>query len=157
MKNLILGALLAAAIPSTVIAGSNAWYMTPEKQGECGEECYTAPTAWIDEASGNYSFGVTCDSLMVMGGAAMEVSEPPFSETNIAVDSRSLVRFSVENGLNDVYVRPASENTLSLSKVQAMLETGSTLYFNIAGQQSLEFTLSGSKTAIRSMSQSCKR
>ena len=78
------------------IAGSDTWYMTPEYQGDCGDECYTAPTAWIDEINENHAFGVTCDGTIVLGGPAMEVSQVPFSRAYMVIDNRSLGRFSME-------------------------------------------------------------
>ena len=145
-----------AAVSASAIAGSDRWYVTPEQQGDCGAECYTPPIAWIDAADGKHAFGVTCDGVMIMGGSAMEVSEPPFSEVVMTIDGQSFGRFSVDNGLNDVYVSPTDPAAQSPKRILAVLESGGALSFRIAGRAPLELTLAGSKAAIRSVGKLCR-
>jgi len=160
MRKLTKYALVAitfAVIPAAANAGADVWYVTPEDKGDCGEECRTPPMAWIDEANGTHTFGMTCSGVMVMGGSAMEVPEPPFSELEMVIDGQSLGRFSVQNGLNDVYVSPTKPDEQSPDQVRAKLESGSALSFKVAGQVPIEMTLSGSKNAIRKMRTFCEQ
>jgi hypothetical protein len=101
----VIRMIVASAIfPACAIADANAWYITPAKQGDCGEECYTPATAWIDTQDGNYAFGISCGNVMIMTGPAMMRPQPPFSMAEMLIDSRSFGDFSVYNGLNDTYV-----------------------------------------------------
>lgn len=152
----ILAAILIATGSAPALAGSEVWYTTPEDQGDCGDECYTAPHAWIDQIGGGHAFGVSCDATMVLGGPAMEVSELPFSQAIMKVDSQSLGQFSVDSGLNDVYVSPSEANGISPSSVKAAIESGTTMQLEVAGRSTIRFTLKGSKAAIREMERLCQ-
>jgi hypothetical protein len=160
MKNQTLFAaamLVAASISSAALAGSDIWYVTPEDQGDCGDECYTPPTAWIDQINGDHAFGVTCGGTLILGGPAMEVSELPFSKAFLIVDNRSLGRFSVDSGLNDVYVSPDQGNDVSKAKIQSALNSGQALKLNVAGRSPIRFNLAGSRSAIRLMNRACQQ
>ncbi|MEP0943679.1 MAG: hypothetical protein ABJH63_14025 [Rhizobiaceae bacterium] len=138
-------------------AGSDAWYTTPERQGDCGDECYTAPHAWIDEANGRHAYGISCDSTMVLGGPAMEVSQIPFTKAHILIDGKSMGVFSIDSGLNDVFVSPAEENELTHAQVQAALEAGRRFQLKVEGRSPIKFNLRGSRAAIRSMMKACQQ
>ena len=86
----------------------------------------------------------------------MEVSELPFSQAIMSVDDQSLGQFSIDSGLNDVFVSPSEANGIKPSGVKAALESGSTLKLEVADRSPIEFTLKGSKAAIREMERLCK-
>jgi len=131
------------------------WYVTPEAWGDCGEECHTWPTAWINDANGDYALGVTCDAPMLLGGYAMRGSQTPFAELEMVINGQSLGQFSVHTGLNDVYITPTNPARQSKSQIRAALVSGRTMSFNVAGRAPINFTLSGSKAAIRKMEKLC--
>ena len=140
-------------MPST---RSSAWYATPADQGDCGDECYTAPTAWIDQEEGNYAFGVSCDATLILGGSAMEVSQLPFSAAEMIIDGKSFGHFSIDSGLNDVFVSPDADNGRTPNTVQKALESGARLQLIIVNGPALDFTLKGSKTAIATTMKACQ-
>ena len=152
----LVASVFILTAPSSALAGSDVWYTTPEEQGDCGDECYTAPHAWIDQIGGNHAFGVSCQSTMVLGGPAMEVSELPFSQAMIQVDGKSQGLFSIDSGLNDVFVTPAATNGITLPNMKAALASGSALQIDVEGRSPIKFTLKGSKAAIREMERLCK-
>lgn len=153
----LLAAVLIATVSTPGHAGSEAWYTTPEDQGDCGDECYTAPHAWIDQMGGRHAFGVSCDATMVLGGPAMEVSELPFTQAIMKVDGQSLGQFSVDSGLNDVYVSPSDANGITPTNVKAALESGGAMQLDVAGRTPIKFTLKGSKAAIREVERLCQK
>ena len=151
-----LASLFILATSGQSFAGSDVWYVTPEDQGYCGDECYTAPHAWIDQMDGNHAWGVTCGATMVLGGPAMEVSELPFSQAILRVDGKSLGLFAVDSGLNDVFVSPEQTNGITLKKVKAALAAGTAFQVEVADKEPIKFTLKGSKAAIREMERLCE-
>jgi hypothetical protein len=152
----VIRMIVASAIfPACAIADANAWYITPAKQGDCGEECYTPATAWIDTQDGNYAFGISCGNVMIMTGPAMMRPQPPFSMAEMLIDSRSFGDFSVYNGLNDTYVSATDIAAQSTSDIQDAMNSGSTLRFRIANRAPLDFTLAGSRAAIKEISRLC--
>jgi hypothetical protein len=144
-----------ASLPALANTGSNVWYVTPEDRGACGEECYTAPTAWIDDAYNRHSFGISCGGTMKMAGPAMEASVPPFSHAEMYVDQQSYGIFEVQNGLNDTVLSPTNPSWQTPTRTQAALNAGESLSFVIPGYAQLDFTLSGSRSAISLMNSSC--
>jgi hypothetical protein len=92
---------------------------------------------------------------MFLGGYAMRESRTPFSELEMVIDGQSLGRFSVDTGLNDVYITPTNPARQSKSQIRAALVSGRTMSFNVAGRAPINFTLSGSKAAIRKMEKLC--
>jgi hypothetical protein len=149
----VIRVIVASAIfPTCAIADANVWYTTPAEQGDCGEECYTPATAWIDTEDGNYAFSISCGNVMIMAGPAMMRPQPPFSMAEILIDSRSFGDFSVYNGLNDTFVSAANIAAQSTSDIQDAINYGSTLRFRIANRAPLDFTLSRSRAAIKEIS-----
>jgi hypothetical protein len=153
----ILALLCLVVLPAFVNAGSNVWYVTPESRGSCGEECYSAPAAWIEDTYGNHSFGVSCRGTMFMGGSAMAVNEPPFSQAEMFIDEQSYGYFDVQNGLNDTYVTPTNPGWQTPSRIQAALDSGEALSFHVPRYAQLNFKLSGSRSAIALMNNACPR
>ncbi len=145
-----------AIFPASAIAGANVWYNTPAGQGDCGEECYTPPIAWIDTKDGKHSFGISCGDAMIVGGAAMMQRQPPFSAAEMVIDGRSFGTFSVDNGMNDTYLSATDPAEQSPSRVQDAISSGNALRFRIADSAPLDFTLSGSRAAIQTMSRLCR-
>lgn len=149
-------ALTSVFVGSTMAsAGSDAWYVTPEHRGACGEECYAAPAAWIDEVGGQISFGLSCYGPMIMGGPAMEVSEPPFSYVEMMIDGQSLGHFSVDNGLSETYINPLDESRQPASLIYAAIQSGNELNFATPRGDRIDMTLAGSTDALRSMRALC--
>jgi hypothetical protein len=154
----ILSPLCLVVLPAFVNAGSDVWYVTPEDHGDCGEECYTAPAAWIDNTYGKFRFGVSCGS-MIMSGPAMEVSQPPFSIVEMFIDRQSYGYFNVHNGMQDTYVSPTIPDWQTPSRIQAALNSGGALRFMIKAPEygQINFKLSGSRSAIALMNKACPR
>jgi hypothetical protein len=143
-------------IPVSAIADADVWHTTPAYQGDCGEECYTPPTAWINTADGKYAFGISCDYTMILAGPAMMLPEPPFSAVEMLIDGRSLGNFLVHNGLNDTYISATNAAAQSPSRIQDAINSGSALRLRTAYSAPLDFTLSGSRAAIQTMSGLCR-
>lgn len=144
------------AVAEATNVSTTGWYVTPEEWGDCGEECHTWPTAWINDANGDYTFGMSCSASMVLGGYAMRGSQAPFDELDMAINDQSLGRFSVDTGLNDVYVTPTNPTWQSESLIREALVSGRTMNFNVAGRAPINFTLSGSRAAIEKMEKLCQ-
>ena len=87
----------------------------------------------------------------------MEVSELPFARAILKVDGQSLGQFSIDSGLNDVFVSPSEANGITPSGVKAALESGATMQLEVADRSPIKFTLKGSKAAIREMEHLCKK
>ena len=145
-----------ALISASTIAHADVWYTTPAHQGYCGEECYTQPDACIDTQDGEYTFGVSCGYAMILAGPAMMQPQPPFSATEMVIDGQSLGNFAVYNGLNDTYVSATNPAAQSPSQIQDAIRFGSALRLRITNSQPLDFTLSGSRAAIKTMSGLCR-
>jgi len=149
-------ALALAMLGTSALAGPSLWYVTPAQQGDCGAECYSPPAAWIDDQAAAYEFGVSCDGMMILGGQALAMANAPFEEIEMMIDGRSLGRFSVHSGLNDIYVSPLDPAAQSPGAIRAALTSGGTLELRPPGGTRLNFTLSGSRAAIGLMEQLCR-
>lgn len=132
------------------------WYVTPESWGDCGEECHVWPTAWVNDAKGDFALGMSCSTPMILGGYVMRGSDTPFSELEMVIDGQSLGRFSVDTGLNDVYVTATNPAGQSKSRIRAALVSGRTMSFNVAGRAPINFPLFGSKAAIEKLEKLCQ-
>ena len=153
--SLITAAVLAAS-STAALANSETWYVIPEDQGDCGDECYTPPTAWIDGAGGKYALGVTCDNQLLLGGPATYVSEIKIGSLEMTVDGRSLGQFSVDTGLNDVYIQPVDAAAQPPAGTAAGLSGGEEVILRFRDGQSHGFTLAGARAAIALTQRLCQ-
>lgn len=151
----VFGLVNALALPAAT-AQAPRWYVDAGSTGECGDECYTPPTAWVYSGNGAFAFGVQCDGQMVLGGPAMAVPSPPFSQLEMRVDGRSYGVFAVQQGLADVYVGPTEDYTQDwYGAVRPALAGGSVLQLWIGPSALLEFGLGGSRAALDGVDQYC--
>lgn len=150
-----IGLVCALTLPQAM-AQSPRWAVESASQGDCGDECYTPPTAWVYAGNGQFAFGVQCDGQMVLGGPAMAVPTPPFSQVEMRIDGRSYGVFSVQNGLNDVYVSPTLGGTQDwLSTIRPALAGGNVLQLWMGPSALLEFGLGGSRLALDGVDAQC--
>lgn len=149
--------LLSLLTLSAAMAQSPRWYVEPESQGECGEECFTPATAWVYEPNGNFALGVQCEGTMVLGGPAMGQQTDPIASVEMVIDGRSYGRFDIATGLNDYYVAPtlaggAQDWTRAL---RPALASGSALQLWLGPNALLEFGLGGSRAALDALDAQC--
>lgn len=156
---LILTALsiVFLSVSTAAWATPELWYVVPEDKGDCGDECYRAPTAWIDEAGGSYSLGVTCENTMILGGRATYVNEITIGSLEMTVDNRSLGQFAVESGLNDVYIQPQDAHSQNPGAIVSALTGGQEVSLQFRDGQSFRFTLEGARGAVDLMRELCAR
>ena len=155
----ILTALSVAflSLSTAAWASDEIWYVVPEDKGDCGDECYRAPTAWIDEASGNYSLGVTCENIMILGGKATYVNEITIGSLEMVVDNSSLGQFAVESGLNDVFIQPQDAHSQKPGAIVGTLSAGQEVMLRFRDGQGFRFTLEGARSAVALMRELCAR
>ena len=147
----------AFAVSTLAYASSISWYVIPEDQGDCGDECYTAPTAWIDDEANRHSFGISCEDTMVIDGRAFYGVESEIEYLDMSVDGRSLGRFNVATGLNDIYVQNANGDPKAPKAVLAALRAGQNLKLVLKNGQNIDFTLAGSRNALALKDRLCTR
>lgn len=158
MKPILTALSIAFLSLSTAAwASDEVWYVVPEDKGDCGDECYRAPTAWIDEAGGNYALGVTCENTMILGGKATYVNEITIESLEMVVDNSSLGQFAVETGLNDVFIQPQDAHSQNPSAIVGTLSAGQEVVLRFRDGQSYKFTLAGARGAVGLMRELCAR
>jgi hypothetical protein len=153
----IATAMVLSLAATAASANSEIWYVVPEDRGDCGDECYTPPAAWIDEEGHRYALGVSCDDQLMLGGRATYVSEMAIDSLEMIVDGRSLGRFSVIGGLNDIYIQPTDEAGQPPAGTATALSTGENVVLRFQDGPSFAFTLGGAKAAIALMHRLCQQ
>lgn len=123
------------------------WYVSPEVKGDCGDECYEPPTAWVDDRSGTYRFGVTCDGTIELGGPATETSEFVHLGMGMTIDDRAYGPVNIQHGLKDVFVTPDDESSLTVAEIVDALAKGSSMRLFLTSGP-VAFSLNGSRSAI---------
>ncbi len=147
----LLGLLLAAGQPA--LASNWSWYVIPSDQGDCGDECYTPPTAWINEADGSFSLGITCEGEMLIEGPVNSDGTVP-DKLEMSIDGKSFGSFEIISGLNDNFVRSDPEKPGATGTVRSAILSGSEM--TVAIGKVHRFTLGGSRAAIDLMERLCR-
>ncbi len=152
------GFAVAAITTGAHAQSPQSWQAFPAEEGECGDECYYPPTAIVASGDVQYSFGIQCDGVFVLGGPATYQPEPPFSLADLYVGTTFLGRYDVYNGLNDVYMTPVSGDSFDRwLDTREILASGQRLELFAAdgSNLSVSFTLNGSRQAIERMEDFC--
>ena len=146
-----IAVLSLIAVPT--LAASWSWYVIPADQGDCGDECYTPPTAWIDEIDGPYSLGITCDGEMVIDGP-VDAGGQFIDRLDMVIDGQAIASFEIISGLNDFYVRFDPDIPGATGKVRNAILSGTDMVLTL--RKAHKFTLGGSRRAIDLMERLCR-